>query len=121
MKLVTSNDMREYLAEKLGLADRSITFHIAEPGPEFGTGLIDSWESIDMSEAFSMICAKQEDNYNVTVDSVITYRIGTGKNEDGTWSDIKTIERACREAPEAFSEFIAKYAKPVYRLVSDHM
>lgn len=118
-KLILSSaaDVRDYLTRSLDLDRHTVTFHIAEPGPEFGSGMIDSWENIDMSEAFSLICEKQYDSYNIVVESVITYQIGSGESDSATWKELKAIEAAYLAAPEAFDAYIAEDAEVLFTLL----
>lgn len=116
MKFTTAEEVRDYLTKELGLSDHTVTFHIAEPGPEFGSGIISAWEDIDESEAFAAICEKQEDSCSIVVESVITYQIGEGQSESATWREIETLENVYTTSPEAFDAFIAEYAEILFTL-----
>ena len=115
-KFATAEEVRDFLTKELSLADHTVTFHIAEPGPEFGSGMISAWENLDESEAFAAICEKHEDSATITVESVVTYQIGEGQSENATWHEIETLENVYTTSPEAFDAFIAEYAENLFAL-----
>ena len=121
LQFSSAADIRDYLTSMLGLDHHTVTFHIAEPGPEFGSGMIDAWENIDESEAFSLICEAQEDSCSVTVDSVITYQIGSGESDSATWDELKTIESVYRAAPDLFDQYIYEDADVLFTLLAGEM
>lgn len=110
-KFTTAAEVRDYLTKELGLNDHTVTFHIADPGPEFGSGMITDWADIDMSEAFAAICEKQDDSASITVENLVTYQIGEGQSENATSREIETLENVYTTSPEAFDAYLYEYAE----------
>lgn len=107
---ITAKTMYDYLVQTLGLASRTITFHVIEPFGEIGSGLIQDWEDLNESDAFNTVADRASDDPYVYVLSCTTYQLGSGESDAAGSQDVYALECSRALSPDAFDALLSDYA-----------
>ena len=109
MKFATAKEIQEYLYKKLGLAERSVTFHIIDD-QYIGGGILSYPIDYIDSDAVDNLCNDQWDTEFVCFWSS-SWMIGDGESDSARWDDIDVLAEVMNDNPELFNDFLRDYAE----------
>ena len=116
MGFKTAKEIKDYLWQEFGLADRAITFSIVDAGGDnlyFESGIIDNsgdlWESDALTQIGTIYC----DDEMLDINSVEAYMIGDGEADHADLEELEAMQDIADEYPDLFDAFIREYAEPM--------
>lgn len=116
MEFKNITQIKDYLWEQLGLANRAITFSVIDVSDDnlyFESGIIDCSGDLWESDALTQIGTVRCDDEMIDVTSVESYMIGDGESEHADYEDLDLLADISEEHRDLFDEFIRQYAEPM--------